>query len=129
MFYLRDYVSDEVIKKAVSLEEAFGFNEVSWDKETVLEILRAIDVKSATIGIHGGYVYESTNMGIVMTYVSWSSSRYKNEGYYEFFHRTKVESINFIENCSFGQIDKLLFSLTFTDLVNMTLAETDEEEY
>ena len=125
MFYLRDYVSNEIIKKAVSLREAFGFSDVAWDKETALEILRAIDVKSATIGIAGGYVYELTDKGIIMTYVSWSIDGCKNEGYYESFHRSKVESINFIENCSFGE--NLLFSLVFTDYVNMSLAETDDE--
>lgn len=109
---LKQEIQDKITKKSLSLEK-FGLNDLAWNKEEAQNLIRAI--MEDRIGILGGDVYRLDENHLEPLYDNWSCEQINKESKEEYFKRSKVESLNFIEKYLVKDGDNVLFSITFTE--------------
>ena len=101
-----------VIQKSLCLEK-YGLNDFAWTKDDALTLIRAI--MRDHIGILEGDVYKLNPDRLEPLYDNWSCEPMNTETEEEYYSRSKIESLNYIENYAIGTGENIIFSITFTE--------------
>ena len=110
-----NYETKKKIKqKSISLEK-YGLNDLAWSKEDALDLLNSI--MEDNIGILGGDVYKLSLQRLEPLYDNWSCKPNNSETEVEYYLRSKVESLKYIENYPIQPNEKIVFSITFTEVI------------
>ncbi len=109
-------IRDKILKKAISLDK-FGMNDLTWEKEDAKNLINSL--LQDDIGILGGSVYKIDSNNLKPMYDNWSCDVDGNETKQEFFTRSKIKSLNYIDNYPVYPGEKILFSIVFTEGTNI----------
>lgn len=105
-------IKEKIIEKAISLEK-YGINDLAWSKEDAQALINSI--MKDRVGILGGDVYKIESNRLEPLYDNWSCEIMKNESQEEYYLRSKIESLKYIENYPVQSEEKVVFSITFTE--------------
>ena len=109
---VNDKIKEKIIKKSISLEK-YGINDLAWQKEDAQNLINSI-MKDG-VGILGGDVYKLTPHHLEPIYDNWSCEPNEKESEGEYYLRSKIESLRYIENYSVQPEENIVFSITFTE--------------
>lgn len=105
-------IRQKIFQKSISLEK-YGLNDLAWNKKDAKNLIRSI--MQDHIGILGGDVYKLQADRLEPLYDNWSCEPTNAESEEEYYKRSKVESLNYIENYSNESEENVIFSITFTE--------------
>lgn len=88
-------------------------SDFAWTKEDAQTLIRAI--MRDHIGILGGDVYKLNQDRLEPLYDNWSCEPVDTETEEEYYSRSKIESLNYIENYAIENEENIIFSITFTE--------------
>lgn len=103
------------MQNSISLER-YGLNDLAWTKEDAQNFI--ISIMKDKIGILGGDVYELNPQRLVPLSDNWSCESNNIESDDEYYLRSKIESLRYIKDYPVGSGENILFSITFTELIN-----------
>ncbi|MBX9838779.1 MAG: hypothetical protein K2X69_10770 [Silvanigrellaceae bacterium] len=109
---LNEKIKEKITKNSVSLER-YGLNDLAWTKEDAKKIIN--DIMEDEIGILGGDVYELTEDYLAPVYDNWLCKKNKNESLNDYYLKSKVESLNYIENYQVSYKKTVVFAIVFTE--------------
>ncbi len=109
---LKPEIKEKIIQKSISLEK-YGLNDLAWSKEDAKNLVESI--MKDRIGILGGDVYKLEANRIEPLDDNWACEPGQTESQEEFYMRSKVESLNYIENYPLREEKNIIFSITFTE--------------
>ena len=109
---LKQEVKKKITQKSLSLER-YGLNDLAWTKEDAKNLIRAI--MRDRIGIFGGDVYKLNQDRLEPLYDNWCCEPMNTETEEEYYSRSKIESLNYIENYAVKNEENMIFSITFTE--------------
>ena len=112
---LRQEIREKILKNSLSLEK-FGLNDLAWSKENAKDLIQSI--KTDHIGVLGGDVYILKPLTLESAYDNWYCERKNTESEEEYYARSKVESLKYIENYFSDPSENIIFSITFTEHVD-----------
>lgn len=111
-------IKEEIIKKlhknSINLE-SFGVGELAWKKQDAMDVI--ISIMTETIGVLGGDVYKLDLNHLKAIGDNWFCEMRDNESRDEFYLRSKMETLKYIEQYPCSQADTYVFSMTFTDQI------------
>jgi hypothetical protein len=105
-------IKKKIFQKSISLE-AYGLNELAWEKEDAKYLINLI--MDDKIGILGGDVYRLISNHLEPLYDNWACEPIKSETEKEYYRRSKIESLNYIKNYFVPPGENIIFSITFTE--------------
>ena len=109
---LKKEIKEKILKNAIYLEE-YGINELAWTKENAKNIIQ--EIIEDKIGVLGGDVYKLSNNHLEPLSDNWACEPNVNESKEEYFFRSKLESLRYIEEYPLTQGENIIFSITFTE--------------
>ncbi len=109
--FLEYCLGQELLDKAIPLD-SIGFNELAWDKKTVLEVLT--NLIPLNVGIWGGDVYELIGDDIIPLSDSWYCEIEMGEDEKSFFLRSILHAQKYINDFPDIPEQKILFTLVLT---------------
>jgi Immunity protein 40 len=112
---IQHHIKQKILEKAISLE-SFGLRDLAWEKESAINLITALMLDD--IGILGGDVYSFDLKRLIPTYDNWSCEPEKGELKGKYFLRSKVNSLNYINQYPINPNEKILFSLVFTEIID-----------
>ncbi|MDP1608653.1 MAG: Imm40 family immunity protein [Chlamydiales bacterium] len=102
---LNQKIKEKITRNPISLEK-YGLNDLAWTQEAAKKLIH--DIKEDEIGILGGDIYELTEDCLIPVYDNWLCEKNKKESLNDYYLRSKVESLNYIENYEVSS-KKMLF--------------------
>lgn len=109
-----DVVFEKIRKESISLEK-YGICSLAWEKENAKRLISLII--NDNVGILGGDVYKVGIQKLEPLYDNWFCETKECETKEEYFYRSKIESLHYIENYQVFPEETILFSITFTEKV------------
>lgn len=109
-------IKEKVTRKVISLEK-YGAGDLAWSKEDAKALISSI--MKDKIGILGGDVYKLTLNHLEPLYDNWSCEINKVESQEEYYLRSKIESLSYIENYTIFPEENIVFSITFTEKIQI----------
>ena len=107
-------IREKILLKAIPLEK-YGLNDLAWYKEDAKSLIHSI--MEDEIGILGGDVYKLSPHRLEPTYESWFCKEKETESKQNYYLRSKAESLSYIENHSKKPENEIIFSITFTAII------------
>lgn len=105
-------VKEKILERAIYLDK-YGLNDLAWTKEDAQTLIRA--VMKDRIGILGGDLYQLNHGRVEPLYDNWSCEPRGNEEEEEYYSRSKIESLSYIDSYVTDGDKGILFSITFTE--------------
>jgi hypothetical protein len=109
---LNQTLKEKILKNSISLEK-LGLCDLAWNKTDALEVIRSIEKDK--IGILGGDVYRLNLSRVEPTYENWYCNPRERETEEEYYLRSKIKALQYIEEFQVNRGDPIVFSLTFTE--------------
>lgn len=113
-------IEEKINKNAINLS-CYCLNDLAWKKEDAINVVRSI--MNDEIGILGGDVYKLIPPDrFEPLYYYWACEINEGEAKKDFYERSKVESLEYIQRCPQFLIDSssVVFSITFTEKVSIS---------
>lgn len=102
------------LKKGLIFLEQYGLSDLAWKRADALEVLKAL--MTDEIGVLGGDVYRIVPPGrFEPIYYDWTCKPQPCESAEQFHRRSKIESIEHIQECHDEDEESLVFSITFNE--------------
>lgn len=96
--------------------EKFGLNDLAWKKEDAINLIKSL--LKDKIGILGGDVYLiNPSNHLEFLYDNWACERVEDESNNDFYSKSKLESLKYIEKYPVGKNENIFFSITFTEQI------------
>lgn len=111
---LAQEIKKKMIQNSISLE-MHGLNDLAWNKEDAKKLIN--EIMKDSVGILGGDVYRLTSIDIEALSENWFCEPAEKESEEEYYLRSKLESLDYIENYSAQFDEKIIFSITFTETI------------
>ena len=111
---LKQEIKKKIIQKSISLEE-YGLDDLAWYKEDATSLINS--VMKDGIGILGGDVYQLKLKCLEPLYDNWACEPYPAELEAEYYLRSKMESLKYIEKYPVQIGENIIFSITFTEKI------------
>ena len=111
---LKQEVINKITKTSISLDE-YGISDLAWNKESVKILLH--EIMNEEIGVLGGDVYKLTPTGLTVLSDNWSCEPNDRATSEEYYIRSKLASLKYVENYQVESGEEILFSMTFTDKI------------
>lgn len=112
---IRKDIKEKILAHVVRLDK-FGINDLTWDKESAKKLISSLMIDD--IGILGGSVYKIESNKLIPMYDNWSCSPEEKELRKEFYHRSKIKAIEYIEKYPVYPNEEILFSIVFTERID-----------
>lgn len=112
----RDSIKNKILEKAISLEEICLY-ELAWTKNDAINLINSLI--SDELGILGGDVYLDHCRAVSPLSDNWSAIQKTRESKNDFFQRSKLESLEYIERFPIASEGRFIFSLVFTDEIDL----------
>ena len=109
---MNEELKEKILEKSISLK-FYGINDLAWRKEDAIHLIYSI--MNDNLGILGGDVYRLDINTLMPLYENWSCEPNENESEVDYFLRSKLESLSFIDNFMVNSEENIVFSITFTD--------------
>ena len=110
---MENKIKEKILKKAISLNR-FGINELAWEKEAAKMLITSL--LEENIGILGGDVYKMNLDKLEPMYNNWACNIYNNESKDEYFLRSKIQSLDYINNYPIHPNEKIMFVIVFSEI-------------
>ena len=107
-----DYAINKKIITKCTLLKKYGINDLAWNKEDARVLINSI--MKDKIGIIGGDVYDLTS-GFKPLCDNWLCEPINFELEEEYYIRSKLKALNYIDNFPVLSEEKIVFSMTFTE--------------
>lgn len=104
-------ITEKLKNKVISLE-GYDLNDLCWTKENAIQLIHSI--MEDDIGIWGGDVYRMSQRPEPL-YDNWCFEIEGSESIKEFYKRSKIGSLDYIEKYPAGPND--IFSIIFTERI------------
>jgi hypothetical protein len=111
---LKGKLIEEITKKSIGLEK-YGLNDLAWSKEDAQNLINLLMTEK--IGILGGDVYQLTSYSFRPLGDNWSCEYNYNELIDDYYLRSKIESLKYINNYPVSDEEGIIFSITFTEQI------------
>ena len=111
---MKHEIKEKIIEKSISLEK-YGVNDLAWRREDAKNLI--ISIMSDEIGILGGNVCKFVSSRLEFLCDNWFSEKKKEESNEQYYLRSKVESLKYIENYPIQLGEEIVFSITFTERI------------
>ncbi len=112
---LEELIKNKILEKAISLQQ-FGLNDLAWKKEEAKKLI--VSLMSDNIGILGGDVYKIDSKRLIPTYDNWSSEPGKGEDIKEYFSRSKLVALDYINKYPVDNNEDIVFSIVFNEVID-----------
>ena len=109
---MKKELKEKISIKSIHLN-IYGMDDLAWTKQDAKNLIESI--MNDKIGILGGDVYKLSINFLEPLYDNWSCEPNKSESEEEFYLRSKIESLKYIENYPIELNEKIIFSITFTE--------------
>lgn len=109
---MKKEIKEKIIQKSIFLE-GYGLNDLAWNKEDAKNLINSI--LKDKIGILGGDVYTLTSHRLEPLYDNWACEPRATESEEEYYLRSKLESLKYIENYLTQEKENVIFLITFTE--------------
>ena len=113
---LNQEIKEKITQKSISLEK-YGINDLAWTKGDAKSLIN--EIMKNKIGILGGDIYKLTSNRLEPLYDNWSCEPTSTESEEAYFFRSKSESLRYIENYSVQTEEEIIFSITFTEKIEI----------
>lgn len=111
---MQNNIKEKILESAISLE-SFGMYELAWTQDKAIKLIETI--MHDEIGILGGDVYNIIDGKPKPTYDNWYCEPMSGESNSDFFLRSKIESLKYINEYFVDLNETFIFSLTFTEMM------------
>lgn len=112
---IQNHIKKKILDKAVSLEK-FGMRDLAWEKEEAKNLINSLMFDD--IGILGGDVYVIDSSRLIPTYENWSCEPEDGELKKNYFSRSKINALDYINRYPNNTSEKTLFSIVFTEILD-----------
>jgi len=109
---IKSCIKKKILENAVPLEK-FGMNDLTWEKENAKKLI--ITLMQDEIGILGGSVYKIDFDNLIPMYDNWSCTLDAKETSKEFFFRSKIKALEYIDKYPIYSGENILFSIVFSE--------------
>ena len=109
---IQSYIKQKILEKAISLNK-FGMNDLTWEKEAAKRLITSL--MQDDIGILGGSVYRIDSNHLIPMYDNWSYNSDAKETSKEFYFKSKIKALEYIDKYPVYLGEEILFSLVFTE--------------
>ncbi len=109
---IKRQIREKILGDAVALSR-FGLYDLAWDRESAKFLIDSL--KSDDIGILGGNVYKIESDWLIPLSDNWSCNPTVGENKKEYYLRSKLESLKYIEAYPNHENELILFSIGFTE--------------
>lgn len=104
----------KILEKAISLKK-MGINDLAWEKEDAKALINFL--MDDTISVLGGDVYKVIGTEILPLSDNWSCEYHYPATSKEQALKSKIKSLDYINNYPVSSDEKVLFSLTFDEYI------------
>jgi len=111
-----DHIKNKILEKVTSIQQ-FGMNDLTWDKEEAKTLITSL--MPDNIGILGGSVYKIELNNLIPLYDNWYCNPIANETQFEFYTRSKLKALAYIDKYPVHPNETILFSLVFTENIDL----------
>lgn len=112
---IKDNLKQKILEKSISLKE-IGLHDLAWKKEDAKILINSLI--NDDIGILGGDVYRIEADKFIPLSDSWWFEPIDGEEKEDFFTRSKLKSIDYIDKYPSNPEEGIIFSLVFTENIN-----------
>lgn len=109
---LKQEIKEKIHRKTTFLEE-YGLNDLACEKDDAISLINSI--MKDKIGILGDDIYQLTLNLLEPLYDNLACEPHPTESEEEYVLRSKVESLEYIENYPVQLGKNIVFSITFTE--------------
>ncbi len=113
---ISEALNTKIGDKAISLE-AYGYNDLVWNYQDAIDLLHSLE--GEPIAVLGGSLCEVQEDKVSWRSEGWYCDPNEDESREEYFSRSHLEALKYIENFPEPQKYALFYSMTFNEIIDL----------